>query len=127
MEHPSSTPGFWSARRAAFGHAWRGFIVLVSTQAHARFHLCATAAVAGLGLATGLSAADWCWIVLAVVAVWTAEAFNTAVEKLADACHPGLHPLIGQAKDLAAAGVGMAALGAALIGLLVFIPHWIAG
>jgi diacylglycerol kinase (ATP) len=55
--------------------------------------------------------------------VWSAEAFNTALEQLADALHPERHAGIGRAKDVAAGAVLIAAVGAAVIGVLVFVPH----
>jgi diacylglycerol kinase len=61
----------------------------------------------------------WLWLVAAIAGVFAAEAFNSALESLADAAHPAPHPLVGRAKDLAAAAVLIAAAGAALIGLLV--------
>ncbi len=54
------------------------------------------------------------------MAVWTAEALNTALEFLADASHPEFHPLIKKAKDAAAAGVLISALGAVIIATLIF-------
>jgi diacylglycerol kinase len=60
---------------------------------------------------------------VAIVLVWGAEAFNTALEQLADTLHPERDPGIGRAKDVAAAAVLIAALGAAVIGVLVFVPH----
>jgi diacylglycerol kinase len=41
---------------------------------------------------------------------------------LADALHPQPHPLVGRAKDVAAGAVLLAAIAAALIGLLVLGP-----
>jgi diacylglycerol kinase len=96
---------------------------MVASQQNAWIHAMATVAVGVLGLAVGLSTADWCWIVLAVVAVWTAEALNTALELLTDLASPAFHPLAGQAKDVAAGAVLMTALGAILIGLLVIGPR----
>lgn len=72
----------------------------------------------------GLSRAEWLWIIVAITLVWCAEAFNTALEQLADALHPENHPGIGRAKDVAAAAVLTAAVGAAVIGMLVFVPHF---
>ena len=60
---------------------------------------------------------------LAVMAVWTAEALNTAFEFLADVASPNYHPLVGKAKDVAAGAVLISAIGAVVIGLLVFGPH----
>jgi diacylglycerol kinase (ATP) len=64
---------------------------------------------------------EWGLVITAVMAVWIAEGMNTAIENLADAVCPGHHPLIGRAKDIAAAAVLFAAAGAVLIGLLVFL------
>ena len=76
-----------------------------------------------LGFAVGLSTAEWCWIVLAIRSVWTAEALNTAFEFLADVASPEFHPLVKHAKDVAAGAVLIAAVGAGIIALLVFVPH----
>ncbi len=110
----------------SFAYAIQGVVFLVRTQANARLHLLATIAVCAAGLWLGLSRAEWLWIITAIVIVWSAEAFNTALECLADAVHPERHPAIGRAKDVAAASVLIAALGAAAIGLLVFVPHLVA-
>lgn len=62
-------------------------------------------------------------LILAVGVVWAAEAANTSVEYLVDLVHPEWHPLAGRVKDLAAAAVLLAALAAAGVGMLVFLPH----
>ena len=62
-------------------------------------------------------------VTFAVTSVLAAEAFNTAIETLADALAPERDPLVGRAKDLAAAGVLLASVGAAVVGLLVFGPR----
>ena len=112
-----------STRLKSLAHALRGVDVIVRTQPNARLHLLAAVLVCAAGLAFGLSRAEWLWINAAIVLVWSAEAFNTALEKLADALHPASHPGVGRAKDVAAAAVLIAAVGAAVIGLLVFVPH----
>ena len=96
---------------------------MLRSQHNAWLHAAATIVVAGAGLALRLTHAEWCWIVLAVVSVWTAEAFNTAFEFLCDVASPDFHPLVRKAKDVAAGGVLIAALGAAVIALLVFGPR----
>ena len=70
-----------------------------------------------------VSAADWCWIILAISIVWTAEALNTAFELLADAASPEFHPLVRDAKNVAAGAVLITALAAAVIGGLIFWPY----
>lgn len=58
-----------------------------------------------------------------MMAVWTAEALNTAVEFLADAVSPEFHPLVKHSKDVAAGSVLISAIGSAVIGLLVLGPY----
>ena len=107
-----------------FRHAARGAATLVATQSNARIHLAVTAAVTLVALALDLSASEWCWLIGAAALVWTAEALNTAIEFLGDATSGGIHhPLVGKAKDVAAAGVLLAAMGAALIGVIILLPQ----
>jgi diacylglycerol kinase (ATP) len=108
----------------SFRHAARGLGVLIATQSNARIHLGVTAAVGLLGILLGLSPSEWCWLIGAAALVWTAEALNTAIEFLGDAASGGNpHPLVGRAKDVAAAGVLLAAMGAALIGVIILLPQ----
>lgn len=64
---------------------------MLKTQQNAWIHVGATVAVCAAGMFFGLSSADWCWIVLAIMAVWAAEALNTAFEFLADVASPEFH------------------------------------
>lgn len=103
--------------------ALQGLAHLVRTQPNARLHLLTAGLVCAAGMTVGLSRAEWVWVSVAIALVWSAEAFNTALEELADALHPARDPGVGRAKDAAAAAVLITALGAAVIGMLVFIPH----
>jgi len=96
---------------------------MLKTQRHARLHACATVAVGAAGFVFGLSFLEWAGVVLAIMAVWMAEALNTALEFLADVVSPEFHPLIRHAKDVAAAAVLISAVGAVVVGLLVFGPR----
>jgi diacylglycerol kinase (ATP) len=57
-----------------------------------------------------------------MVSVWAAEALNTAFEFLCDVACPEFDPLVARAKDVAAAAVLICALGAAMVGGIVFGP-----
>jgi len=96
---------------------------MVQSQQNAWIHAAATLLVTIAGLVLRLSLAEWCWIVLAIVAVWTAEALNTAFEFLTDVASPSFHPIAGNAKDVAAGAVLISALGSVVIGVLVLGPH----
>jgi diacylglycerol kinase len=99
---------------------------MLRSQHNARIHAAATAAVCVVGFWTGLSRSEWCWIVLAISAVWTAEALNTALELLTDVASPAFHPVAGKAKDVAAGAVLMSALGSVAIGAMILGPRVVA-
>jgi diacylglycerol kinase (ATP) len=113
----------FTGRLRSFVCAGRGIRIMLESQHSAWLHAVATIIVSLLGWWLGLSLADWCWIVLAVVSVWTAEAMNTALELLTDVASPDFHPLAGRAKDVAAGAVLITAVGAAVIGVLVLGPR----
>jgi diacylglycerol kinase (ATP) len=113
----------FTGRLRSVRFALRGVAIMLRSQHNAWVHAAATAGVIALGFACRLSTAEWCWIVLAIVAVWTAEALNTAIEFLTDVASPAFHPVAGKAKDVAAGAVLITAVGATAIGLLVFGPH----
>ena len=110
-------------RIRSFACALKGARSLVASQPHARIHAVATVAVVAAGYFYDLARWEWGLVITAIMAVWIAEGMNTAIENLADAVCPDRHPLIGRAKDIAAAAVLFAAVGAVLIGLLVFLGH----
>ena len=106
----------------SFKYAFAGIGRLFKTQVNARVHALAVVVVLATGFYFEISLLEWCCCVLAMAIVLAAEAFNTAIEDLTDLVSPGHHPLAGHAKDLAAAGVLLTALGAAIVGLLIFVP-----
>ena len=114
------------ARARSFRYAGAGLRALLVTQHNAWIHAADTLTVVAMGLALRIGAGEWRWLVIAIAMVWSAEAFNTALESLADAATPEHHPLVQRAKDTAAAAVLIAAIGAALIGLLVLGPPLLA-
>lgn len=111
------------ARLRSFSFAVAGFRYLVVSEHNMWLHLAASVFAIAAGSFLAIDRADWLWIVLAISMVWTAEAFNTAIERLADTVTQERDPRIGVVKDVAAAGVLIAAGGAALIGGLVFFPY----
>ena len=113
----------WIRRRLrSFVHAARGVFHL-RTEPNARIHLVAAFFALTAGVTVRLSGVEWALIVFAIALVLAAEALNTALEYLANATMPNRHPLVGTAKDLGAGAVLIAAVAAAIIGVLVLGPH----
>lgn len=110
-------------RVKSFSYALKGVATLFAEQHNARLHGLAMVAVLLLAGVVGLEAWEWAVLVLTIAVVIAAEALNTAVEYLADACNPEYHPLIAKAKDVAAAAVLLLAVAAAIIALIIFCPY----
>jgi diacylglycerol kinase (ATP) len=125
MKHTaaSNRPFQFTGRIRSLRHAIVGILRMIRCQHNAWIHAAATAIVLAAAFLFQVSAADWCWIILALSIVWTAEALNTAFELLADAASPEFHPLVRDAKDVAAGAVLITATAAAVIGVIVFWPH----
>lgn len=113
----------WSARIKSFVYAFKGILTMLKSQHNAWIHGLATIVVCAAGAFFGITKSEWCWIVLAIVVVWTAEALNTAFEFLIDVASPDYHPLVEKAKDVAAGAVLISAVGAAVIGLIIMGPY----
>ena len=96
---------------------------MLTTQHNAWIHAAATVLVVLAGLTFGITATEWTAIILAILAVWIAEALNTALELLADATSPDHHPLVEKAKNVAAGAVLISAIGAVAIGILILGPY----
>lgn len=103
--------------------AFNGIRVMILSQQNAWIHAFATVVVVSFGINLGLTKSEWCWIILAAISVWTAEALNTAFEFLTDVASPEFHPLAAKAKDVAAGAVLITAIGSVLIGILIFSPY----
>lgn len=111
-------------RLRSFKYAGKGVARVASTEANFMIHLAAAAGVTGLGLYFGLAAWEWCAVILCFGLVLSAEAMNSAVERLVDFVSPGLHEKAGEVKDIAAGAVLLSAIMAAAVGLLIFLPKF---
>lgn len=107
----------------SFLFAWRGIRSVFLTELNFRIHLGMSVFVVVLGFVLDVSLAQWTALVLSAGLVLAAEALNTAIEYLADALHPEPDSKIALAKDAAAAGVLIAAVAAAAVGAIVFLPE----
>jgi diacylglycerol kinase (ATP) len=105
----------------AFACAYRGIVTCVRTSRNFRIHLVVAALVLLAGALLRLERWEWCAVVLCIVVVLGAEAFNSAVEKTVDLACDEYDERARQAKDIAAGAVLLLAKGVAVVGLIVFI------
>lgn len=106
----------------SFRYAWEGLVGLVRSENNARIHFLATILVLVVGFFFRITLIEWSLVAIVIALVWAGEAFNTAIEKLADVVSPEKHPVIKIVKDVAAAGVLILSLVAVVVGLLIFLP-----
>lgn len=106
-----------------FVYAARGIFFLIKTERNATFYLIVMAFLGFFGWRYQLRLSEWIALILAMSLVWMAEALNTAIELLADEISEEKRDRLGKAKDVAAGGVLLAAMGAAIVGVIIFWPH----
>lgn len=109
-------------RVASFKYALQGLRDLFQNQPNAQIHLGATALVVLAGFYFHLSRTEWVAVTLCITLVLSLEAVNTAIEHLTNLVSPDFHPLAGKAKDVAAGAVLLSAMGAVLVGAMIFLP-----
>ncbi len=110
-------------RAKSFTHAGRGIRLFLKTTHNAWLHVCIFLLAIILGITLHISSSEWISILLASGFVFTAEAFNSAIEIDMDLTSPDFHPSARDTKDVAAGAVLIAACTAFIVGLFVFIPH----
>jgi diacylglycerol kinase len=111
------------SRVEAFKNALNGGRLLLLTQPHARIHAVAVLSVSCLGFVCGVTATEWALLILSMSLVWVTEALNTGLEFLADEVSLDWRERIKNAKDVSAFAVLSAAVGASMIGALIFVPY----
>ena len=85
-------------------------------------HLVMAAAVIVAAFLLRLSVAEWGLVLVCITLVLMAELFNSSLEKLARAIDRNENPQLASALDIASGAVLVAAVGAAIVGLVVFVP-----
>jgi len=109
-------------RLEAFRYAFSGWWHVLRTQRNAWIHAVASVAVISLAAWLRLDRPSWALLLLSIGLVWMAEFLNTALEAVVDLASPETHPLARVGKDVGAAGVLIAALTSAAVGLLIMGP-----
>jgi diacylglycerol kinase len=112
----------------SFRYALNGLITLIKTERNFRIMavVCVIVNLLGFGLdALGehLNRYEWAILWVAMGLVFVSEGLNTALETTIDVLHPGIHPMIGRAKDMAAGATLSASIVAIIVGLYIFSPH----
>jgi len=108
-------------RLQSFKFALKGIQLLFLSETNAKIHLVFTILVIAAGFYFSVSMTEWCLLISAIAIVLCAEGMNTAIEYLTDLTSPHFHELAGKTKDVAAGAVLISAIGAMIIGLIIFL------
>ena len=104
-------------------HALHGLLHIVEHERNARVHLASAILAFLLGVVLKVSATELAAVFFAVILVFLAEIFNTAIERTLDLIDIEENPRIKLIKDMAAGAVLVATGAAVLIGVAIFAPY----
>ena len=106
----------------SFGYAFQGIFNTIRTERNIKIHCAAAILVTIFGIWLQISKTEWmiCFILFGLILAL--ELVNTALEATVDLFTEERKPLAKKAKDAAAGAVLIAAIFAAVIGILIFIP-----
>lgn len=110
------------SKKNPFYNAFQGLKWFGLSQWNFKIHLAATIIVLVMTFWLKLNPYEWLFISLAIGIVWITELLNTAIEFVLDKLHPEEDPMVGKAKDIAAAAVLLASILAVVIGIIIFLP-----
>lgn len=101
--------------------SWAGLAITWREEYSFRVWVWANAISATLALWLPLSSGERALILVLGILVLVAELFNTAIERAVDHTSTEHHPLAGQAKDAASAGVALTAVAAGVAWVVVLV------
>ncbi len=103
-------------------YAFKGAVLLITKEASIKIQLVIAILVTIAGFYYNISHTEWLVQILAIAVIMATEGMNTAVEEIANFIHPEYHKQIGYIKDVAAGAVFIAAILAAILGGIIYIP-----
>ena len=107
----------------SFGYAFEGLHYAWSGDQNLRVHFVAALIVLLAAFYFRISAFETSLVVVMIVLVITAEMINTAIEKMTDLITKEHRQEAKIAKDIASAMVLIAAFGATIVGIIIFVPY----
>ena len=103
-----------------FKYAFKGTFHALKSERNMKVHIIITLFTIGLGFYLNVSSMEWCFLILCIILVISAELLNTSIEKICDFVHPEYEARIGIIKDIAAGAVLTTAIGTFIIAVIIF-------
>ena len=109
----------------SFGYAFEGIFAGIRGERNMKIHCFAAVCVVVAGVLFHISVTEWCICLVLFGLILSLELVNTAIEAVVDLVTEDKKPLAKLAKDTAAGALLIAAVMAAMAGLLIFVPKLI--
>jgi len=111
---------------SSFRFAILGLLSAFRSERNMWIHLTASLIVVIAGIVLKIQPLEWGLIIFSIALVITTELINTGLEYLVNLIKAERNELVRRIKDISAAAVMISAIGAAAIGLIVFLPKILA-
>ena len=106
----------------SFKYAIQGILSSFKTERNMKIHVFIMILVVSAGIILKINKYEWIVCILCFAIVIGGELFNTAIETVVDIVMPYKNEKAKLAKDVSAGAVLILAMGAAICGLIIFVP-----
>ena len=106
----------------SFKYAFEGIATSFKTEQNMKIHIIMAIIVVILGILFKITKIEWIACIFSIVIVIASELFNTAIETIVDMITEEKNEKAKIAKDVSAGAVLITAIGAAIIGIIIFFP-----
>ena len=107
---------------SSFKYAFQGMFSALKTERNLKIHVTIMILVIIAGIVLKISKIEWIICIILFGLVIGGEMLNSAIETVVDIAMPDINPKAKFAKDAAAGAVLIAAIMAAIAGMIIFIP-----
>lgn len=108
--------------KIGFKHAIRGIYKAIEFELNMKIHVVCMLIVLFTGIWLSITVIEWLFILIAIALVLVTELINTSIEKLTDVLFKERDEQARNIKDISAGAVLVAAIFAAIIGIIIFLP-----
>lgn len=109
--------------RNSFKYAIEGIWTSFKTERNMKIHIFIMILVIIAGIILKINKSEWIICIILFTIVIGSELFNTSIETIVDMVMPEKNEKAKIAKDVSAGAVLVVAIGAAIIGLVIFVPR----
>lgn len=109
--------------RNSFKYAIEGIWTSFKTERNMKIHIFIMILVIIAGIILKINKSEWIICIILFAIVIGSELFNTSIEAIVDMVMPEKNEKAKIAKDVSAGAVLVVAIGAAIIGLVIFVPR----